>query len=344
MRIHNPSEAKSRISFNGLLHVDRKNGNINDSWFFRDYPTLQVATEHIKSTFPNGAEVLDYACSNGEELISLKSLLDDPKYKIIGYDCSNDALKLANRGVYTLFSNWYDSYLMQSHTIEEINDNLLPPPEIQRFLRQKFHTIMEPIDARPEYKSINNKANFVSLKRGYKDFREDFYRIKQCYKDQIDIRRGDIMNIATRRTDKPVGAVFFRNAIYQLCENNIDEGLFNLEPINMSINRRNILKELVNNIHSVLEENGLFVIGTHIKEHLFWADGSMKFFDTESITESKFFKNSKYTHLKPEALCAKLSPLVECLTKGDKFIPIGFSNVSDFWGGLKIPTVWRKIR
>lgn len=345
MQIYNPT-FKNKTSFGGLLHIDKKTENINDSWFFRDYPTLSTATEHLKKAFPKGGEILDYACSNGEEVISLNCLLDDPKFKIIGYDCSNDALRLGNRGVYTLFANWYDSYLMQNQKIDltcNESDSTLPDSKTQTILHKKFHQMMQKTDPLPEYKDINNKSNFNYLRRFY-NLQEEFYIPKPTLKKRIDLRRGDIKNITQRRTDMPVIAVFFRNALYQLCENNIDEGLFNQKPINTNINRREIIKELVNNIHKVLEKDGIFIIGTHIKEHLFWADNSMKQSSVEKLSNNKFFVNSKYNYLKPEALCAKISPLVKALVDGGRFVPIGFSNVSDVWGSLKIPTIWKKIK
>lgn len=343
MRISNQGV---QTSFKSLLHQDRE-GFVNDSSFFRDYKTLKAATDEIKKEFPEGAEILDYACSNGEETISLKCLLDDPAYKIIGYDCSTDALKLAKRGVYTVFSNWYDSYLLGSggySPYTAVKDPYLPSPKEQYMLRGRFNKIMDEVPCRSEYLSINNKSNFHALKYAKKYFQEKYFKIKDTFKQQIDIRRGNILNITERRTEKPVAAVFFRNALYHLCDNNIDEVIFNNSFMNLSVNRKAILKDLVDKIHEALDKNGIFVIGTHIKDHIFWIDKFTEEKNRVKLKDTPFMKDSKFVHMHGDSLCARISPLVEALTDGGRFVPIAYSKVSEFWNSIDVPTVWKKIR
>ena len=124
--------------FSGLLHVDSSNGNINDSWFYRDTATLKNAVENLKNDFPKGAEVLDFACSSGEEMISLKTLLEDAKYNIIGYDTSAEALKLGKKGVYTLFSQWYDSYLLPEITPVSYPESIPPKAAKKADIKRKY--------------------------------------------------------------------------------------------------------------------------------------------------------------------------------------------------------------
>lgn len=345
MRIQN-SNLQKQTFFKGLLHQD-KTGFVNDSSFFRDYQTLKQATEYIKEQFPQGAEILDYACSNGEETISLKCLLDDFDYKIIGYDCSTDALKLARKGVYTVFSHWDDSYLIK----EDIYDNLianseLPSKKEQSILREKFNRVMREISYNPRYSDINNKSCFASFKDNNKLFQEKFFEVRNKYKPDIDIRRGNILNIINRRSEKPVAAVFFRNALYHLCENNITEVVFNKAKINTDIDRKAILKDLVDRVHQHLDKNGIFVLGVHVKDHLFWADKYTSPDNTIKLKDTGFFKNSVFTKNSREealnGLCTKISPLVEALT--DRFIPIGFSKSRELYKSMSVPTIWKKVR
>lgn len=337
---------RTKTSFKSLLHQD-KAGFVNDSSFFRDYKTLKIATDEIKKEFPEGAEILDYACSNGEETISLKCFLDDPVYKIIGYDCSTDALKLAKRGVYTVFSNWYDSYLIQNNAYPPycaIPDPYLPTQKEQVLLKEKFNKILEGIPFSSDYKDINNKSSFYSLKYDKRYFKEKYYKIREEFKPHIDIRRGNILNITELRTEKPVGAVFFRNAIYHLCENNIDEVVFQNSAVNININRKSILKDLVDRIHKVLDKNGLFVIGAHIKDHIFWADKFTESTNKIKLQDTPFMKGSKFAKDCKDVICTKVSPLIEALTEDGRFVPIGYSKVSEFWNSISVPTVWKKIR
>ena len=164
-------------AFKGLMRLDPKTYAPLDSWFFRDYNTLKAAADEIKYTFPQGAEVLDYACSNGEETISLKALLPDTRYKIIGYDTSESALKLARRGIYTVFSHWHDSFLLPDSS----------PNRIERSLKSGFYNIMEETGPDAGDLFINNKKTYFMLKKGLPGFVERFFRISPEMKEEIDI-------------------------------------------------------------------------------------------------------------------------------------------------------------
>ena len=334
-------------NFNGLLHVDRNNGNINDSWFFRDPDALKLSSDTIKIAFPEGADILDYACSNGEETISLKTLLQDPKYRIIGYDTSTDAIKLGRRGVYTLFSNWHDSYLLppKYYFIENNKKYAGLPPETIKHLRRNFNSVMEEIPEQKEYRNINNKSSFVSLKYNIPNFVEKFYKPKAEFTDQIDLRLGNIINIGNIRKERPIGGIFFRNAFYHLCDNNIVEVINQNAKINQSTySRYRIIDYIIDGVDKVLDNKGVFVIGNNIKDHLFLADESLPLSKTIPFSQTSFYNpimkhHQKYANL----LCYKTSPLITSLIK-HKFRPIGFSIVSLRTKKIKLPTVWQKIR
>ncbi len=333
---------KKQPNFKGLLCCDASTKEPIDSWFFRDYKTLERAAQEIKHEFPNGTNILDYACSNGEEIISMKALLPENQYKIIGYDKSTHALKLANKGIYTVFSNWYDSFLLpEEKTQGKFED-----------LKKYFHSVMEEITPPVEDRFINNKAGFFDIKNRITGFKEIFYKLKDNHADNIDIRRGDIQYIEKNRIPN-VGAIFFRNALYQIVDNNITESL------NGTFNRSSEyqkpvieqIKEFVDKIYTKLEKGGIFVIGDHIKDHLFISD---KFADqlapeNESIRfkDSIFFDPETKSHkANAELKIFKNSPLEAILEKDGKFAPIGFSKTFLSPDGIKItvPTIWKKIK
>ncbi|MBO6088133.1 hypothetical protein J6P92_07325 [bacterium] len=334
-----------KINFTGVLHVDPKTGNINDSWFNRDRKILQEAADEIKTTFPNGADVLIYGCSTGEENISFKMFLPDGKYRAIGYDTSADALRIGKRGVYTVFSNWYDSYLLPSVSKSQLKQNY--PSEYQELLelREKFHDMMYEVPASREYKDINNKSAYISLKCENPDFVERFYCLHNAYRSQIDLRLGNFMNVGQVRKENPVGGIFFRNAIYHMCNNNVNEVL-NYNALPGVFKNKNLLMDyLINGVYKTLDKGGIFVLGNHLKEHLFLTDETTPKENVVNFCDTPFYVESNKNHREHKFLkCFKESPLLQALLKGGRFEPIGFSEVTTYHCKVKVPVIFKKIR
>ena len=325
--------------FKGLLYVDSRTGMPIDSWFYRDTKTLKSAVTEIKTTFPSGAEIWDFACSNGEETISVKSLLESPKYTVIGYDSSISALKLAKKGIYTVFSSWYDSFLLQ----KEKNSSE------EKFLQEKFYGMMEEIQPPAIERHINNKTAYFNIKKFYHDFQEKYFRVAPQKRKEIDIRKGDINEIKHYRSQNKVGAIFFRNALYQMTGNDLNETLEQRKYFASEVvdNKQEIIESLVNKIHAKLENGGVFVIGDHIKDHLFLADRNLPKNEVILFKDTPFFDSGNSKHISSsDVKLFKESPLKRALEKDGRFIPIGFSKTSLDYGGIKIkvPTVWKKVR
>ena len=326
-------------AFKGLLYIDPKTKMPLDSWFYRDYDTLEAANYEIEKTFPNGAEIWDFACANAEETISEKTLLENPKYKLIGYDSSTSAIKLAKKGIYTVFSNWYDSFLLPDST----QDNK------ELYLKDKFYNIMEEIEPPETERHINNKADYFNIKKFYHSFQEKYFQVKPQRRKEIDIRTGNINRIENYRNNDKIGAVFFRNALYQMTGNDLNETIdqkkyFAHFPVN---NKREIIENFVDKIHSKLETGGVFVIGDHIKDHLFLADKNLPDCEVILFKDTPFFDAGNRKHLYEANLkLFKESPLKRALEKGKRFIPIGFSKTWLDYGGSKldVATVWKKVR
>ena len=328
---------KPQPAFGSLLSCDPKTGCPIDSWFFRDYTTLSTAANEIKTTFPNGTSILDFACSNGEEMISLKVLLPEKHYNIIGYDTSEHALKLAKKGFYTVFSNWYDSFLLPD----------CAPKGEEADLHKAFHFIMKQEIPPVLDRFINNKVSFLNVKNYIPNFKEMFFKVRDNYLENIDIRRGDIRNLGNNRTLN-TGAIFFRNAFYQICGNDLSERLKgNLDFEILNIDKQKAAQELVDKVYNKLEPGGIFVIGDHIKDHLFVAD---KFVPDENVIRfsDTVFYNPKLANHQANAdmKVYKKSPLAVALEKDGKFSPIGFSTTFLEYGDikLKVPTIWKRLK
>ena len=211
--------------------------------FFRDVETLEIATEVVKRKFPKGATILDYACSDGEEAISILALLDgddENKYDIIGLDKSSSAIKEAKKGRYREATGYGDEgFLFNLH------EDMIS--EKNRRLKDKFLKIMD--------ETTRNEKRIYA------------YTVKEKYKDKIRFQpceQGDIFDIDKVITSKPVGAVFFRNAMYQLFGRGFDYA----DQKNVYTQRETIM-DLVDEVYKKLEPGGVFVLGNCIEDQHF---------------------------------------------------------------------------
>ncbi len=291
------------VSFGGLMRFG-DNGAPIDSAFFRDYEALEKTGEILKTNFPDGAEILDYACSDGEEAISLYALLgnDRNKFKITGIDVDKDAIRLANQGVYSLFGNYLDSYLMPN---ANRNDN-------EQRLSDMFYEIMEPANEPDEL--LNTSPNFITtIAVAEPKLRGPIYfQPKEEVKRNLEFKMGDICKINEENTDKKVGAIIFRNAFYHLLDNHdgeevfigdlhsitpevLDEDFFDEDEMenifsefdSKTLNeKQKIADEVVDKIYDRLEVGGVFAVGAAANEHIFIApddtpdDETIRFGDT----------------------------------------------------------------
>ena len=119
---------------------------------------------------------------------------------------------------------------------------------------------------------------------------------------------------------------------------------FNSRSVN---NKKEIIEKFVDRIHRKLENGGIFVIGDHIKDHLFLADYNLSDDEVVLFKDTPFFDIGDKKHVCASNLkLFKESPLKTSLEKNNRFIPVGFSKTWLTYGGNKItvPTVWKKIR
>lgn len=142
-----------------------------------------------------------------------------------------------------------------------------------------------------------------------------------------------------------LGEYSFRNAIYHLCENNINEVFAYNAKVGNFANKNLLMEFLVNGIYKTLDKNGIFVIGNHIKEHLYWADTATPAEEKIAFGKTPFFNERLSNHVQHRRKeCYKVSPLQRALLKDGRFEPIKFSEVK--FGGMimKLPVIWKKVR
>lgn len=314
------SPKPKNISFSSLKLKNDEN-DFSDTSFYRDIQTLMFAAHILKQTFPNGTDIMDFACSNGEEAISLYSFLNDTnnnKYKIYCYDKSDKAVELGQKGIYTVFSpQSYDYFLLPGYTLCNTKN------EVRRCFNEMMHET-----GKPDYEI--NDIEFINQLKETSDFRIKYYKLKDRYRDKIEINKGDINNIEKLLPEKKAGAILFRNAMYIETGNlAVNEFSFNED---LSINKKEVIEKIVDKVYDKLLPGGLFILGDVEKDHIYIADNKVK--DEDKI----FLRNfGTYVYKKP--------PLWEALAKDDRFEPVLYKKVASpaaLGKEEKVPTVWRK--
>ena len=284
--------------------------------FYEDLPTLKRAVQALEEFFPKGATILVYAGSDGEEAISIYSMLKEPqKYEIYSIDPFKDAIEYANKGIFTIQygGSFNDIYLISC--IEPKNDEERETKKcFNKCLTRVPNTIYPYVDALPDWEkepfyrtSAFLRAEKVIKSVEYKNFistrhpafvhaleqlnGEELYKLNPDVQKQIHFVEGDIRDIANFKTDtdKPVGGIFFRNALYHLTNNDMGD-IGTPQGVDRKTNRREILKQLVTSVEQKLSPNGIFVMGSHDQEHLYLADNSASPNDICCILGEYYYK------------------------------------------------------
>lgn len=304
------------INFQSYNKLNPKTGMSASTSFYHDLPTLKKAVEIIENNFPKGADILVYAGSNGEEAISIYSLLKNPeKYSIYSIDPFKEAIDYANRGVYSILRLAEDGFL--------INENY----DSEDQLKDCFLKYMQEIE-KPPY-NLNNYTDTIYRIRCSGYVMEKFFSMKQQVKEGIKFLEGDIKDIESFKNDKPVGGIFFRNALYHLTDNNLIGVLQYGEKPNIDVNRRAILKDLINKIDKKLAPNGIFVMGNHTQEHLYLADNHTPFYKRATMQGIKFMTSP---------------PHIKALIKNGHFKSCFEQDVQVLGNKIIMPLIWQKIK
>lgn len=278
---------QNRASFGTILGAGSRGLPLGTN-VFRDFPTLDFAANYITKTFPNGTNILDYACSTGDEALSLAVLLERANrqklFKIIGLDVDPLAIEVAKKGLHSISYKDPDT-LIDSHSPK---------------LADLFKRLMKYL--KPTDEILPPGLSSAS-------FEEDmFLRNHKKLDGILEFRapeEGDVLRATSFEPEKPVGAVFFRNALYQLTGNNCK----NLD------HDASFVSKVADAIHSRLDKNGIFVIGNHEKDHLYLSK-----------------RNNQ------EVLTRKTN---EILSAHKGFRPIQISKIRKY--DTFTPTVWKKV-
>lgn len=109
------------------LSLSIRGGNSVETYLFRD-KVIENLPDFILDRFPNGSDIICYACSNGHEPYSIAMKMSDTvgrenakkKYPIKAYDMCEDTIKICQDGKIVLPSNVHD--IMREKTSFSFSD------------------------------------------------------------------------------------------------------------------------------------------------------------------------------------------------------------------------------
>ena len=320
MKIHSIVQPKFCINFKSYNMIDDNTGHSISTNFYHDSEVLQKSVKIIEKEFPYGTDILVYAGSNGEEALSINTLLNKPlKYRIYSIDMSSKAIDFANRGIYAIHPLAEDGFLLNRNN--------------KQHLSKIFHKNF--IETKKPAFSVDNLLDSIyTLRFGDIDLYPQRYFIpKESFKKNVGFIKGDIKDIESFNNYKKAGALFFRNAIYQLTNNDLN-GVFKYgDNPNLETNKRKVIEELIEKVYNKLETNGIFVLGNHLQEHLYIADKTIPLEDSVLVDESRHIR------------FMKKHPLIETLTKNRRFKPLFETFIPGLGNDtLKIPLIWQKFK
>ena len=309
------------------LRLSNGENDYSDTSFFRDSKTLEKSANLLKSTFPQGCDILDFAASNGEESISLYSYIGDDKFKIHAYDRSEKAIDLGKKGVYSIFNIWAkDRFLINDSELEEKSEH---KKERQLRIRELFNKIMERV-SKPEYEI--NDSDFLEMLEQIEGSEVQYFKLKDKFRDKFEFDIADINQIEDLAQDKEVGAVLFRNAMY-IPTGNLAVNEFSFDT-SEPIDKEKVIEDIVKKVYNALKPEGLFILGNIEKEHIYLADEKIP-------QEEKYFIREYCVDIFKE------SPLRRALEKNGRFKPVGYSKVSQphlLFPDELLPTIWQKTK
>lgn len=194
-------------SFGLFLHtIKDKDGNaVNrcDTAIFRNDLDFDQVVNFLDKKYAHveHPKILDYACSDGEEVYSILSILDvmlgdkaQKFYPIKARDINSEALELANEGVY-FFT--FDEYMAAEHYLKDDFD--------------KYFSI------RPR-KYLRNPKNHADQKK----YDGANYAVSQELKNRVKFEYGNILE-DVKKIDFKNTVLFARNFWPYLSKNEMDE-------------------------------------------------------------------------------------------------------------------------
>lgn len=340
------------------------NACVNYTSYFRSFEAIDVVKDHLLKHFPDGAIILDYACSNGEEpesiAMQIASVNQDKRYRILAYDIDPDILDMAQNHCHCISEGFEDDFLLKDDS--EITSQ-------QKHLKDLFFEHFERTDP-PAIKLFKTPDNRCEEGDNY------FVAKQGAFEGIIDYRggneSGNIENIDTVifDTDSSPAVVLFRNAFYHLSDNPSYKPL--ISEYYMNPYQMGSVETVIDKIYDALPENGLLVIGNSHYDHIYLAPEGAAANETILLAEtSEGKKQIQYLRQRLKAFSSLLSDPEMCrllqlnvqqkideiqkariyktsllqniIEKNSRFVPVHYEPIDNF-PEITVPTVWKKIQ
>jgi len=208
---------------------------VHTTYLFRDSPTLDYLKDYILKNFPSGTHIADFGCSDGEETYSIATMLaennNDLRFKITGYDLSENVINKAKQGAYEF--DHLDLALVETEKYYGL---------------ENYYKFDQRIT---KYRDIFRKAFDINIYKSSDCWKYD----KNCkiksgiIKDSVDFKVANILDLDTNKLKLPpnTNVIIFKNAWYHLAPKAIDEA--------------------IEKIYRVLPSKGILVVGTLGDDH-----------------------------------------------------------------------------
>lgn len=333
---------------------------ISEGHFMRDLESVSFAVNYAKENFPQGTNIAVEGCSQNEAYTwatLLHSLNNEKRYKITGYDIIPEVIEDAKLGVLNIGVERDTKGRCRKNNYERfLTDDYLSLTPQQRAAKTAFQECFEKVpdnwknfnvyDKRYKHKATkrlvqpNQDAGLTIKRLEYIHFPNnrstsegiDFIPKEGIFKDVLDYKVSDIMNIDKELTQEKPGIVVFKNSLYHLLGSRIKESCAEQEYEQIDIN---LAKILFKKIYSVLPKNGLFVLGTLSHDHFY------NRFTMENMC-TQIYQDGKQINVFDS------SPIHEAL-RASGFEPIFYERLK-INGAISndilthLPSIWRKVR
>lgn len=273
----NNKNCSKKLSFNGHIHMEKlttdsygRSTLIQKTSFFRQMDTIKALKKYLEDNFQNckSIKIFDGACSSGEESWTLAMALKNLPIKITGFDLGENAVKSAKKGIYQIITPKKEiHYNDLKYHIE--NDAYQDSFLASRSIADLGHDAIEYKKTFNDFfkKELNMKNLFINNLSKNKIVT---FKIKHDKKDICNFIHGDITKLKDIIKTNEADVILFRNALYHITTSgNVHEHLKNANEI------EKILNKIFKDIYNCLSENGVFVLGTHKKDHIESGQGEL---------------------------------------------------------------------
>ncbi len=239
---------------------------IQETGFFRGSKSLKLMVDYLNTIFKNiKKSIVVGGCSTGEEVYSVKMLMENNPVHITGIDLSKNAITFAKNGVYPIYIplDKKADEVLKLKRIHAYDDAYLSDKDRQITKEEKKYAAMfSKMFEMLNVDNINTSfGKFKSLVRHEIDNESFFlgsrmYKLKTPQKD-CEFMQGDICDILYLFPNNKHHAITFRNALYHIAGMRNDISKFSVSYLEA----KTVMHMLFRDINKALEKYGLFVMG-----------------------------------------------------------------------------------